>query len=119
MPCSAGRRGFLTPDMRKFSRCHPFVRVGLPREQVRRVEMLDGVKITRSDKVKDELVLEGNDIELVSRSAALIKQVGNAEIASGCLVRLYRYLGTVECMKLTCIVLLWYQFLGKDVCHVD
>ena len=44
--------------------------------------MLDGVKITRSDKVKDELVLEGNDIELVSRSAALIKQVRNVDMAS-------------------------------------
>lgn len=43
--------------------------------QVRRVEMLDGVKISRSEKVKDELVVEGNDIELVSRSCALIKQV--------------------------------------------
>lgn len=37
--------------------------------------MLDGVRIIRSEKVKDELVLEGNDIELVSRSAALINQV--------------------------------------------
>lgn len=45
------------------------------RVQVRRVEMLNGVSITRSEKVKDELVLEGNDIELVSRSCALINQV--------------------------------------------
>ena len=43
--------------------------------QVRRVDMLKGVTVTRSEKVKDELVLEGNDIELVSRSCALINQV--------------------------------------------
>ncbi|KAL6137922.1 hypothetical protein ACLB2K_063211 [Fragaria x ananassa] len=41
---------------------------------VRKVEMLDGVQITRSEKVKDELILDGNDIELVSRSCALINQ---------------------------------------------
>lgn len=43
--------------------------------QVRKVDMLEGVSILRSEKVKDELVLDGNDIELVSRSAALINQV--------------------------------------------
>lgn len=37
--------------------------------------MLEGVSVIRSEKVKDELVLDGNDIELVSRSAALINQV--------------------------------------------
>ncbi|RXH95317.1 hypothetical protein DVH24_025001 [Malus domestica] len=41
---------------------------------VRKVDMLDGVNITRSEKVKDELILDGNDIELVSRSCALINQ---------------------------------------------
>lgn len=37
--------------------------------------MLEGVSVVRSEKVKDELVLDGNDIELVSRSCALINQV--------------------------------------------
>ncbi|KAJ6776615.1 60S/50S RIBOSOMAL PROTEIN L6/L9 [Salix koriyanagi] len=46
----------------------------LGEKKVRKVDMLDGVSITRSEKVKDELVLVGNDIELVSRSAALINQ---------------------------------------------
>lgn len=45
--------------------------------QVRKVDMLDGVTVVRSEKVKDELVLDGNDIELVSRSAALINQVNS------------------------------------------
>jgi len=39
---------------------------------VRRVPMLEGVKIIRSEKTKDELVLTGNDIEKVSQSAANI-----------------------------------------------
>ena len=43
--------------------------------QVRKVDMLEGVSILRSEKVKDELVLDGNDIELVSLSAALINHV--------------------------------------------
>jgi ribosomal protein L6P/L9E len=47
--------------------------------------MLDGVTILRSEKVKDELILDGNDVELVSRSAALINQVNT-------------YLPTYECL---------------------
>ncbi|KAF3432716.1 hypothetical protein FNV43_RR23818 [Rhamnella rubrinervis] len=50
------------------------IRNFLGEKRVRKVEMLDGVSITRSEKVKDELALDGNDIELVSRSAALINQ---------------------------------------------
>lgn len=37
--------------------------------------MLEGVSVVRSEKVKDELIVNGNDIELVSRSCALINQV--------------------------------------------
>ncbi|KMZ63590.1 60S ribosomal protein l9 [Zostera marina] len=50
------------------------IRNFLGEKKVRKVSMLDGVSIIRSEKVKDELVLDGNDIELVSRSAALINQ---------------------------------------------
>ncbi|KAF8406755.1 hypothetical protein HHK36_008847 [Tetracentron sinense] len=50
------------------------IRNFLGEKKVRKVEMLDGVTVIRSEKVKDELVLDGNDIELVSRSAALINQ---------------------------------------------
>jgi large subunit ribosomal protein L9e len=51
--------------------------------------MLDGVSILRSEKVKDELVLDGNDVELVSRSAALINQVFSLPV---CCVRANRLL---------------------------
>lgn len=40
---------------------------------IRRVHTLEGVKAVMS-KVKDEIYIEGNDIELVSRTAALIQQ---------------------------------------------
>lgn len=53
----------------------------LGEKRMRLVSMLEGVTVTRTEasKMKDELVLEGNDIEAVSRSAALINQ--------SCLVR--------------------------------
>ncbi|XP_042493631.1 60S ribosomal protein L9-like [Macadamia integrifolia] len=50
------------------------IRNFLGEKKVRKVDMLDGVTVIRSEKVKDELILDGNDIELVSRSAALINQ---------------------------------------------
>lgn len=51
------------------------IRNFLGEKRVRAVTMLPGVKIERSAAVKDELTLTGNDIELVSRSAALINMV--------------------------------------------
>jgi large subunit ribosomal protein L9e len=39
---------------------------------VRRVPMLEGVTISRSENVKEEIVLTGNDVEKVSQSAAKI-----------------------------------------------
>ncbi|CAH2070913.1 unnamed protein product [Thlaspi arvense] len=50
------------------------IRNFLGEKKVRKVDMLDGVTIVRSEKVKDEITLQGNDIELVSRSCALINQ---------------------------------------------
>jgi len=50
------------------------IRNFLGEKYTRQVRMLPGVRITASKDLKDELVLEGNDIELVSRSAALIQQ---------------------------------------------
>ncbi|KAF7816609.1 transcription termination factor MTERF4, chloroplastic [Senna tora] len=50
------------------------IRNFLGEKKVRKVDMLEGVSILRSEKVKDELILDGNDIELVSRSCALINQ---------------------------------------------
>lgn len=55
------------------------IRNFLGEKRVRVVKMLAGVTIARSDAVKDELIISGNDVELVSRSTSLIHQI--------CLVR--------------------------------
>lgn len=55
------------------------IRNFLGEKRVRVVNMLPGVTVGRPENTKDELALQGNDIELVSRSAALIHQ--------SCLVR--------------------------------
>ena len=51
------------------------IRNFLGEKRVRKVTMLEGVTVTRSPQIKDELLLEGNDVELVSRSAAMVSQV--------------------------------------------
>ena len=54
------------------------IRNFLGEKYVRRVKMQPGVKISAGTKQKDELVLEGNDVELVSRSGKLIGTHGHA-----------------------------------------
>ncbi len=51
------------------------IRNFLGEKRVRTVRMLAGVTVERSSGVKDELVISGNDVELVSRSAALINMI--------------------------------------------
>ncbi|KAG9510086.1 60S ribosomal protein L9, partial [Fragariocoptes setiger] len=50
------------------------IRNFLGEKALRRVRMLPGVKCVNSTAQKDELVLQGNDVEAVSRSCALIAQ---------------------------------------------
>merc|ERR1711872_510324 len=50
------------------------VRNFLGEKYIRKVAMAEGVTITSSAKQKDELIIEGNDLEAVSQSAALIQQ---------------------------------------------
>ncbi|KAF8076507.1 ribosomal protein L6, alpha-beta domain-containing protein [Lyophyllum atratum] len=51
------------------------IRNFLGEKTVRHVGMLNGVNITESAAQKDELILEGNDIDMVSQSAASIQGI--------------------------------------------
>ena len=51
------------------------IRNFLGEKRNRHVDMLPGVTVYRDESTKDQLLLEGNDVELVSRSAALIKGI--------------------------------------------
>merc|ERR1719231_218185 len=51
------------------------IRNFLGEKVVRVVDALPGVKVSRSSDVKDEIVLEGNDIQHVSRTCALVQQI--------------------------------------------
>ena len=50
------------------------IRNFLGEKVVRTLDMLDGCSIRKSEDQKDEIIIEGTDLELVSRSAALIHQ---------------------------------------------
>ena len=50
------------------------IRNFLGQRRMRKVQLHKGVSIIRSDNVKDELVLTGNDLEKVSASAALLHE---------------------------------------------
>ncbi|KAJ1309083.1 hypothetical protein OPQ81_004762 [Rhizoctonia solani] len=51
------------------------IRNFLGEKLVRHVDMLDGVNISESKAQKDELILEGNDVQNVSQSAASIQGI--------------------------------------------
>merc|ERR1739838_1117180 len=53
------------------------IRNFLGEKRVRKVELLDGVSYVRSKDVKDQIELSGNDIALVSLTAARIQQGTN------------------------------------------
>merc|ERR1711974_46365 len=53
---------------------HIEIRKFLGEKYIRKVDMADGVTVVSSTKQKDELIIEGNDLEKVSQSAADIQQ---------------------------------------------
>ena len=53
------------------------IRNFLGEKRVRKVELCDGVDYVRSNDVKDQIELSGNDLALVSLTAAKIQQATN------------------------------------------
>lgn len=73
--------------------------------------MLDGVTVTRSPGIKDELLIDGNDIELVSRSSALVSQGEISVVHSLCRTRLpYAFFNSFAIMRC--------DFVGIRACCV-
>lgn len=60
------------------------IRNFLGEKYVRRVTLHEGVKVTISANVKDELVLEGESLDNVSQSAASIQQICNVRNKEYC-----------------------------------
>ena len=50
------------------------IRNFLGQSRLRQINLHEGVSVTRTDKVKDEIVLEGNSLEKVAASAALVHE---------------------------------------------
>jgi large subunit ribosomal protein L9e len=50
------------------------IRNFLGQSRLRQINLHEGVTATRTDKVKDEIVLEGNSLEKVASSAALVHE---------------------------------------------
>eukprot|EP01023_Acetabularia_acetabulum_P026971 TRINITY_DN25528_c0_g1_i5.p4 TRINITY_DN25528_c0_g1~~TRINITY_DN25528_c0_g1_i5.p4 ORF type:complete len:111 (+),score=26.59 TRINITY_DN25528_c0_g1_i5:261-593(+) len=67
-------RGHTSPHRNVKEKKKVEIRNFLGEKRMRLVNCLPGVVCTRDSTVKDQLILEGNDIEAVSRSSALIYQ---------------------------------------------
>ena len=50
------------------------IRNFLGQSRLRQIALHEGVSVSRTDKVKDEIVLEGNSLEKVAASAALVHE---------------------------------------------
>ena len=50
------------------------IRNFLGERRVRDIKMMDGVTIRKDPDVKDQILIEGNNIDSVSRSCALVRQ---------------------------------------------
>jgi len=65
----------LTQDKARDGATNVEIRNFLGEKVIRVVDALPGTTVSRSKDVKDEIVLQGNDIQHVSRTCALIQQI--------------------------------------------
>ncbi|KDR83641.1 hypothetical protein GALMADRAFT_56364 [Galerina marginata CBS 339.88] len=68
-------RNFLGEKVRRCSYLYVWTPLNMCLKTVRHVNMLSGVDVSESKAQKDELILEGNDIDMVSQSAASIQGI--------------------------------------------